>query len=299
MAHIGFVGLGHMGLPMAINLVRAGHIVTGFDQQPQAIAALVAAGGVGAATLLDAGRGQAVVITMLQTGQQVHAVCLGEAGLFSVMEKNTLFMDCSTIGVDAIREIHKQAAALSLQCLDAPVSGGVAGAVGASLTMMVGGSLEVFEQAKTWLSCMGTTLIYTGEAGTGQAAKLCNNMILGISMIAVSEAFLLGERLGLSPQKLHEVVSQSSGQCWSMSRHVPLPNILPHTPANYGYQPGFSTTMMLKDLMLSQAAAASVGLTTTLGATATGLYQNVKDSIGPLDFSAIITCLAAAEKNGI
>lgn len=296
MAHIGFVGLGHMGLPMAINLVRAGHVVTGFDQQPQAIAAFVAEGGLGASTLQETAQGQDVVITMLQTGQQVHAVCLGESGLFSLMKKNTLFMDCSTVGVEAIRTIHAEAALLSLQCLDAPVSGGVAGAVGAVLTIMVGGPAATFEQAKPFLSCLGTTLIHTGEAGSGQAAKLCNNMILGVSMIAVSEAFLLAERLGLSPQKLHEVVTQSSGQCWSMSRHVPLPGILPHVPANYGYQPGFSTTMMLKDLMLSQAAAASVGLKTVLGASATALYHDVKDSIGPLDFSAIVMCLAPEEK---
>jgi 3-hydroxyisobutyrate dehydrogenase len=297
MAHIGFVGLGHMGLPMAINLVRAGHVVTGFDQQPQAMDAFVVEGGIRARTLQEAAIGKTVVITMLQTGSQVHTVCFGEQGLFQSMAKDALFMNCSTIGVEAMRRLHQVAEASSIRCLDAPVSGGVAGAMAGTLTMMVGGLEATFEHAKPILSCLGSMLIYTGEAGSGQAAKLCNNMILGVSMIAVSEAFLLAERLGLSPQKLHEVVSQSSGQCWSISRHVPLPGILPHVPANQSYQPGFSTNMMLKDLLLSQEAAASVGLDTVLGALATKVYQGVNDEIGALDFSAIVTCLATAEKN--
>lgn len=295
MAHIGFVGLGHMGLPMATNLIRAGHVVTGFDMQASAMAAFVEAGGRAASTLKDAGAGQEVVITMLQTGAQVQAVCEGDAGLFQTMANDTLLIDCSTIGVEAARAIHQAANTHGLRCLDAPVSGGVAGATQAALTIMVGGLRSVFEQAQVILSIMGAKLIYTGEAGSGQAAKLCNNMILGVSMIAVSEAFLLAERLGLSPQTLHDVVSQSSGQCWSMSRHVPLPNILPDVPANESYQPGFSTLMMLKDLILSQEAARATGLHTPLGAAATALYQQAKDRIGSLDFSAIVTCLGNKE----
>ena len=290
MAHIGFVGLGHMGLPMAINLLRAGHVVTGFDLHAEAIAAFVTEGGVGARTLTEAAQAQDVVITMLQTGQQVHTVCLGESGLFSVMKQDALYMDCSTIGVDAFNVLYAEAALRALRCVDAPVSGGVAGAVAGTLTIMIGGETSTVEYAKSYLSCLGKTLIHTGEAGTGQAAKLCNNMILGVSMIAVSEAFLLAERLGLSAQKLHEVVTQSSGQCWSMSCHVPLPGILPYAPADVGYQPGFSANMMLKDLLLSQAAAASVGLDTSIAALATEVYQQAKEQIGSLDFSSILTC---------
>lgn len=291
MAEIGFVGLGHMGLPMAVNLVKKGHTVTGFDVQPEALEAFKAQGGLLATNLYDVAKDKSVVITMLQTGQQVHDVCLCQEGLFSVMQPGTLFIDCSTIGVDAIREIYKEAATRSLFCLDAPVSGGVGGAVGGTLTMMVGGALDVFEHAQPLFACLGTNIIYTGEAGSGQAAKLCNNMILGTTMIVVSEAFLLAERLGLSAQKLHEVVTKSSGQCWVMSNYVPVPNLLQHTPSNYQYQPGFSTTMMLKDLALGQDAAASVGLNMPLSATATKIYTRVKDKIGALDCSAIVTCI--------
>jgi len=296
MANIGFIGLGHMGLLMAVNLVKKGHTVTGFDVQSEAMESFKAQGGLLATNIAEIGKNQSVVITMLQTGQQVHSVCLGESGLFQVMQPGALFIDCSTIGTEAIQLIHQESLAHGLHCLDAPVSGGMLGASTGTLTLMIGGESHVLEQAKPILECLGTHLIHTGAAGSGQAAKLCNNMILGASMIAVSEAFLLAERLGLSPQKLYEVVTQSSGQCWAMSRHAPVPGVVPNSPANHQYQPGFSTMMMLKDLSLSKSAATAVGLKLPLTATATHMYAEVKDDIGALDFSAIVTCLPQFEE---
>lgn len=295
MADIGFIGLGHMGLPMAINLVKKGHHVTGFDLQTTAMESFQENGGRIATHIDEVALNKSLVITMLQTGEQVHSLCLGETGLFNKMSPGALFVDCSTIGVDAARQFHEAAQKKGLLSLDAPVSGGVSGATKGTLTLMVGGSLDTFEKAKPILSAIGAKLIYTGEAGSGQAAKLCNNMILGISMIAVSEAFLLGERLGLSHQKLFEVVTQSSGQCWVMSQNTPVPHVNPSSPASFNYQAGFSTLMMQKDLTLSQKAAQSVGINTILGATAAQMYTQVKEKIGNLDFSAIMTCLSELE----
>jgi 3-hydroxyisobutyrate dehydrogenase len=287
MTGIGFVGLGHMGLPMAINLVKAGYSVTGFDVQPKAVEALSAAGGLKANSLEKAVFNQDIVITMLQTGNQVRQVCLGKQGLFANLTPQSLYIDCSSIDVQTSREIHQYATVRQIQVLDAPVSGGVAGAAAATLTFMVGGKESAFSKAKPILAAMGKKLIHTGAAGSGQAAKICNNMILAISMIAISEAFILAEHLGLSPQKLAEVVNSSSGQCWAMSQYVPVPDLLPNVPANHDYQPGFSAAMMLKDLNLSQSTAANVE--TPMGAKATALYQRMNEKgMGHLDFSAII-----------
>lgn len=292
MAHIGFVGLGHMGLPMAIRLINAGHQVTGFDLQAEALEALTEAGGSKASSLQALSSDKDVIITMLQTGQQVKSVCLGSAGLFAVAPKNTLFIDCSSIDVQSAREIQSEAHSIDCLAVDAPVSGGVAGASQGSLTIMVGGSEQAFDAAKNILADMGKTIIHTGPAGSGQAAKICNNMILGISMIAISEAFILGEQLGLTPKKLFEVVNHSSGQCWAMSHYVPLPGLLEKVPANQDYQPGFTAAMMLKDLGLSQQSAKSVGLETLMGEQATKIYQQFNDAgMGGLDFSAIIKAL--------
>jgi 3-hydroxyisobutyrate dehydrogenase len=293
MARIAFVGLGHMGLPMAINLVKAGHQVTGFDLQAEAVKALADAGGFAANNLADAAKNQDVFITMLQTGEQVRQVCLGEMGLFANAAANNLYIDCSSIDVQTSRELHQQATQKQLSVVDAPVSGGVAGAAAATLTIMVGGDGKSFEQAKPLLSAMGKTIIHTGAAGSGQAAKICNNMILGISMIAISEAFVLAEHLGLSAENLFEVVSNSSGQCWAMTRYAPVPGILPNVPANNHYQPGFTAAMMLKDLRLSQNSAATVGVETPMGALATALYQQFNEAgQEQLDFSAIIKAIA-------
>ncbi len=293
MARIGFVGLGHMGLPMAINLVNAGHAVTGFDLQATAMDNFAAAGGSKAATLQDTARSQDVVITMLQTGQQVRDVCLGDQGLLGVAKKNALFIDCSSIDVQSSRHIHQEAQRLSLQAVDAPVSGGVAGAARATLTIMVGGTEHAFSLAKIILGAMGKKIIHAGVAGNGQAAKICNNMILGVSMIAISEAFTLAEHLGLTPQKLFEVVTNSSGQCWAMNNYVPVPGLLESVPANNNYQPGFTAAMMLKDLSLSQQTAGNIGVKTPMGEKAASIYKQFNDQgMGGLDFSAIIKAIA-------
>lgn len=297
MAKIGFVGLGHMGLPMAINLVKAGHHVTGYDLQQSALDRFAERGGLIAANLHEVGKEQDILITMLQTGQQVLHVCLGIDGLFSKANPGTLFIDCSTIDVKTSRDIHQLAKEHHLLSVDSPVSGGVAGAAAGTLTFMVGGENEAFSTARPILSAMGKKIIHTGDAGSGQAAKICNNMILGISMVAVSEAFTLAEQLGLSAEKLFEVVSNSSGQCWAMTQYVPVPGILENVPANNDYKPGFASAMMLKDLLLSQSTAQSVHVSTPLGAKTTELYQHFIDQgSGESDFSAIIKLIAKAEE---
>lgn len=293
MSNIGFVGLGHMGLPMAINLVNAGHQVTGFDLQEAALNAFVSAGGTRAHHLQSAAHGQDILITMLQTGKQVEKVCLGDQGLFAATDKHTLFIDCSTIDVATSRKIHDAAQTYHLFSVDAPVSGGVKGAAAATLTFMVGGTERAFDKAKPILDMMGKKVLHTGVAGTGQAAKICNNMILGVSMIAVSEAFTLAEQLGLTPQKLFDVVNNASGQCWVLDHYLPVPGILDDVPADHHYKAGFTTAMMLKDLCLSQQSALDAGVKTPMSEQATRLYQQFNDAgMGELDFSAIITTLA-------
>lgn len=294
MTRIGFIGLGHMGLPMASHLIQAGHVVTVFDLQKNPIDQLVALGAKAASTAQDVAISADMVITMLQTGQQVKQIALGETGIFSAMKKGALFMDCSTIDVVSSRELHQAAETNGLLSVDAPVSGGVAGAKAATLTFMVGGSEEAFQLASPILTLMGKKLIHAGGPGSGQAAKICNNMILGISMIAVSEAFVLAETLGLSDQKLFEVVTNASGQCWVMNSYVPVPGVLENVPANRNYEPGFTAAMMLKDLCLSQQVAKASGVNLPMAERATALYQQFNDTgHSNLDFSAII-----AQTNG-
>lgn len=294
MANIGFIGLGHMGLPMAINLVKAGHQVTGFDLNTSAMLMLEHQGGIQALTLSAASQNQDLFITMLQTGAQVEQVCQGNKGLFAAAKPSAIFIDCSSIDVDTSRALQAEANRCHLLSLDAPVSGGVKGAASGSLTIMVGGDETTFIQAKPILELLGKTIIHTGKTGTGQAAKICNNMMLGIAMIATSEAFTLADHLGLTPQKLFEVVTHSSGQCWAMSQYVPVPGILDSVPANRDYQAGFTAAMMLKDLRLSQASARTSGIKTPLGEQATQLYQQFYDTgSSELDFSAIIKLIQA------
>jgi 3-hydroxyisobutyrate dehydrogenase len=290
--NIGFIGLGHMGLPMAINLIKAGHEVTGFDLQRDALATLTANQGVAAKSLQAAACSQDVILTMLQTGEQVQRVCFGEAGLFANARPGTLYIDCSSIDVAQSRAIHTKALEHELIAIDAPVSGGVVGATAATLTFMVGGTEKAYQACTPVLNCMGKTIIHAGDAGSGQAAKICNNMILGISMIAVSEAFVLATSLGLTAKKLFEVVTHSSGQCWVMDRYVPVPGVLENVPANRDYQAGFTAAMMLKDLYLSQNAANTLAIETPIASRATQLYQQLKDEgMSDLDFSAIIKLL--------
>src|SRR5882757_11131018 len=273
MSRIGFIGLGNMGLPMAQNLIKAGHQVEGVDMSSVQTDKLRAAGGSVAEThKIAAARGD-VVITMLPAGQHVREVYLGAGGIIENANEGTLLIDCSTIDVESARVVAAAAEAKDLLMLDAPVSGGVGGATGGTLTFMVGGSERAFERALSILQAMGKTIVHAGGAGNGQAAKICNNMILGISMIAVSEAFVLAEKLGLDKQKLFDISSKSSGQCWSMTNYCPVPGPVPTSPANRDYQPGFTGAMMLKDLALAQDAANSAGLATPLGAQAAALYR--------------------------
>jgi len=289
MSRIGFIGLGNMGLPMAQNLLKAGHQVEGVDINPDAVAKLKAAGG----TTIDmAGVAAAradVVITMLPAGSHVRDVYLSPGGIVESANPGTLLIDCSTIDVTSAREVAKAAEGRGLMMLDAPVSGGVGGATAGTLTFMVGGPAQAFARAEHILQQMGKTIVHAGGAGNGQAAKICNNMILGISMIAVSEAFVLAEQLGLEHQKLFDIASKSSGQCWAMTSYCPVPGPVPTSPANRDYAAGFTAAMMLKDLKLSQDAAKAAGAVTEMGANAANIYSRYVDSgEGSRDFSGII-----------
>jgi 3-hydroxyisobutyrate dehydrogenase len=289
MARIGFIGLGNMGGPMAANLVKAGHSVAAFDLSAERVAAAVSAGAEAAPDARAALSGSEIVITMLPSGREAEAVYFGPAGLVAQAGAGTLLVDCSTIDVATARRLNGEAAGRGLVLLDAPVSGGVAGAAAASLTFMVGGPAEGFARAEPILKAMGKAVIHAGDAGAGQAAKICNNMILGVSMIAVCEAFVLAERLGLAAEKLFEISSKSSGQCWSLTSYCPAPGPVPSAPSNRGYRPGFTAAMMLKDLRLAQEAAIAGGAATPLGAEAAALYALfVGAGNAQTDFSGII-----------
>ena len=289
MADIAFIGLGNMGLPMALNLVRAGHGVTGFDLSPAAREAAAAAGLALAQSALDGVRRAQVVVTMLPAGKHVRAVWEEIAG---AVPEGALLIDSSTIDVESARAVHELAGAQGLLALDAPVSGGTGGAVAGTLTFMCGGTVEAFAAGKPVLEAMGKRIVHCGGAGAGQAAKVCNNMILGATMVATCEAFVLAEKLGLDHQALFDVVSTSSGQSWSTTSYCPVPGPVPASPANNGYKPGFAAALMLKDLLLSQEAAASAGAVTPMGAAAAGLYQRfVAEGSGEVDFSGIIEFL--------
>lgn len=290
MARIGFVGLGNMGLPMARNLVRAGHEVAGYDLSAAAMDAAAEAGISRAQSAADAARGAAFVITMLPAGTHVRDAWLGAGGMAEAASPDAVLLDCSTIDVTTAREV-----ASGRNMLDAPVSGGTMGAENGTLTFMVGGDAEAFARAKPLLEAMGRTVVHCGASGAGQAAKLCNNMLLAISMIGTCEAFTLAEKLGLSHEALFEVASKSSGQCWSLTTYCPVPGPVPGSPANRGYAPGFATALMLKDLGLSQQAAGAVGAATPLGAAALTLYERFAADGGALrDFSGIIEMLREA-----
>jgi 3-hydroxyisobutyrate dehydrogenase len=289
MTQIGFVGLGRMGFPMAHNLIKAGHAVIGFDVDSGAAERLSTISGRFATAIDVACGGAEVVITMLPSGKEVREVYLGSGGVLASAPDGALLIDCSTIDVETARAVSAAAAKRGLAMLDAPVSGGVGGAKAATLTFMVGGSKHAFERGKPVLERMGKRVVHCGEAGNGQAAKICNNMILGISMIAVSEAFVLGEKLGLSHQALFDVASASSGQCWSLTTYCPVPGPVPASPANNDYKPGFAAALMLKDLKLAREAAQSVHADTALGTQATEIYERfAQEGHSGADFSAII-----------
>jgi 3-hydroxyisobutyrate dehydrogenase len=295
MARIGFIGLGNMGLPMAQNLLKAGHQVEGVDVTAAATDRLKTAGGAVAETAKIAAARADVVITMLPAGQHVREVYLGPGGIIENANAGTLLIDSSTIDVESARVVAAAAEAKGLMMLDAPVSGGVGGATAGTLTFMVGGAERAFERALSILQVMGKTIVHAGGAGNGQAAKICNNMILGVSMIAVSEAFVLAEKLGLDKQKLFDIASKSSGQCWSMTNYCPVPGPVPASPANRDYQAGFTAAMMLKDLRLAQEAAKAAGASTPMGAEAAALYGRYADSgEAAKDFSGIVQFLRKA-----
>ncbi|OGT45415.1 MAG: 3-hydroxyisobutyrate dehydrogenase [Gammaproteobacteria bacterium RIFCSPHIGHO2_12_FULL_41_20] len=296
MTAIGFIGLGHMGHPMARNLLKAGHSVKVYDVVPQAAQSLVTEGAKPCAQIAEVATGSEVLITMVQTGQQVRDVCLAPDGLFAHAKPGVLYMDCSSIDITVARALHDEAKSRDIAMIDAPVSGGVAGAAAATLTFMVGGEETHFIRAKSILAAMGKKIVHAGPAGTGQAAKICNNLILGISMIGVCEGFALGKKLGLDPKRFFEISSSASGQCWSMTSYCPAPGVLDNVPSSHDYQPGFMAKMMLKDLYLAQQAAQSVSAALPLGAEAAALYAlYVAQGHGEVDFSGIMRMIEGVD----
>lgn len=292
MTRVAVLGLGHMGLPMARNLVAAGHEVVGFDVVPAAVDAARAGGLVIAEAGTDAAASADVVITMFPSGR--HVIDAYRDGLLAAATVGTLFVDCSTIAVDEAREAHALAAAAGHRSLDAPVSGGVVGAENATLAFMVGGSDQDFEAARPLLEAMGRRIVHCGGPGLGQAAKVCNNMILAVSQIAVAEAFVLGERLGLSHQALFDVASNASGQCWALTTNCPVPGPVPTSPANRDYQPGFAGALMNKDLGLAEQAIDLTGVDARMGLLAREIYREFAQGPGAgQDFSGIITTIRA------
>jgi 3-hydroxyisobutyrate dehydrogenase len=302
MATIGFVGLGNMGGPMAANLVKAGHRVTGYDLNAAALAALRAAGGQVAGSAAEAAAGAEVIITMLPAGEHVRDVWLHQGGLIeaATAQGGPLLIDCSTIDVAAARTVAEAAQAAGLEMLDAPVSGGTVGAAAGTLTFMVGGTEAGFARAEPILRGMGRTIVRAGDPGAGQAAKICNNMMLAITMIGVSEGFLLGEKLGLDRAKLWAITSTATARSWALTDYCPAPGPVPGAPSNRDYAPGFMAALMLKDVKLSQAAAEATGAPTPLGAQAQALYQRLVDAgEGAQDFSAIFRWLAGQARASV
>ncbi len=292
MAKIGFIGLGNMGIPMVRNLLEAGHEVKAFDLVAEAVAAVVSDGALGAESIADAAKGADAVISMVPEGRHVEAVYSGSDGVIANADDGTLLIDSSTIDVSTARKVAGAAAEAGFDMVDAPVSGGVGGAVAGTLTFMVGGSERAFERALPLLEVMGGKIVHAGGPGNGEAAKICNNMLLAISMIGTSEAFALGRKLGLDDQTLFDISSTSSGQCWSMTSYCPVPGPVPASPANNGYKAGFAADMMLKDLRLARQAALETDQQTPLGELSEELYARLSDEgHGGLDFSGIFKML--------
>lgn len=294
MAKIGFIGLGNMGGPMAANLLKAGHAVTGYDLNPAALDALAKAGGVVAPSTADAVKGADVVISMLPAGEHVREVFLNQGGVIDIVKQvRPLLIDCSTIDVDSARAVTAEAEAAGLMMLDAPVSGGTAGAQNGTLTFMVGGSDDAFARGKPVLEAMGKNIFHAGAAGAGQAVKICNNMMLAINMVGVSEGFILAQKLGLDWDKLHQVCSTATANSWALSTYCPAPGPAPAAPSNRDYAAGFAAALMVKDVKLSQAAADATGAPTPLAAKALSFYQQVVDGgDGGKDFSVVFRWLA-------
>jgi 3-hydroxyisobutyrate dehydrogenase len=291
---IAFIGLGNMGGPMASNLSRAGHQVVGFDLARETREAAAKDGVAIAASARDSVQNADVVITMLPSGDPVIKVW---NEVLQGAKEGALFIDCSTIDVADARVAHGLATQKGMESLDAPVSGGVAAATAGILTFMVGGTETAFARGKPVLERMGKRVVHCGDSGSGQAAKICNNMILGVSMVAVSEAFVLAEKLGLSHQALFDVVSVSSGQCWALTSYCPVPGPVPASPANHDYRPGFSAALMLKDLSLARDAASNAGVEAVLGKQAVQIYQSfAQTGRASDDFSAVVNFIRAQSR---
>ncbi len=295
MSKIGFIGLGNMGGPMVANLIAAGHAVSAFDISADAVARATDAGASAASSGADAASGAEIVITMLPAGQHVHSVYLEDDKVMEVVAAGSLLIDCSTIDVTTAIDMIAEADKRGLEMIDAPVSGGVGGAQAGTLTFMCGGTESAFGRAQPILDAMGKNIFHAGDAGAGQAAKVCNNLMLAIQMISVSEGFALADKLNLDKQKLFDIASTATSQCWSMTSYCPVPGPVPTSPANRDYEAGFTVAMMLKDLKLAQEAAQTVDANTPLGAQATEIYDAFSAAgHGGLDFSAIFKHIADA-----
>ena len=290
MSKIGFIGLGNMGGPMVKNLVEAGHSVAIYDIDDEATTRAVSYGGIAKSDAVGTIQNAETVITMLPAGEHVRSVYLENDNLIEHVNKHCLLIDCSTIDVSTAREVIALAKERDIEMIDAPVSGGVGGAEAATLTFMCGGTDSAFNKAQPLLQVMGKNIFHAGSAGSGQAAKVCNNLMLGIEMVAVSEGFVLADKLGLDKQKLWDIASTATSQCWAMTNYCPVPGPVPSSPANRDYKAGFTIAMMLKDLKLSQEAAKTNGAFTPLASLATDLYESfaTNDKNEDLDFSSII-----------
>ena len=287
---IAFIGLGNMGGGMAANLVKKGYAVRAFDLSEAALSKAEAAGATRAASAAEAASAADAVVTMLPAGKHVEAVYNDE--VFGAAKPGALFLDCSTIDVTTARRVIAAAVEKGFEMVDAPVSGGIAAANGGTLTFMVGGEDAAFAKAEPILAAMGKAVIHAGGAGNGQAAKICNNMLLGATMVATCEAFAMAEKIGLDPQTFFDISSVSSGQSWSMTSYCPLPGVGPQTPADNGYEGGFAVGLMLKDLKLATEAAASVNASVPMGHAAEALYQLLANKgEGHKDFSSMINLL--------
>lgn len=297
MSRIAFIGLGNMGLPMALNLLKAGHQVTGFDLVAASLEQLAAAGGVAATSAQQAAQGAEVVVSMLPASSHVEGLYLGSDGLLQHLAAGTLVLECSTIAPDSARKVHAAASERGIELLDAPVSGGTAGAAAGTLTFMVGGDAKHLERAKPFLEQMGKNIFHAGPDGAGQVAKVCNNQLLAVHMLGTAEALALGVANGLDAGVLSEIMRQSSGGNWSLEKYNPWPGVMEGVPASRGYSGGFMAQLMSKDLGLAQQAAQSVNASTPMGSLALALYrQLLLQGKGQLDFS-VVQQLFSADKS--
>jgi len=296
MKPIAFIGLGNMGLPMVANLIKAGHRVHAADVRSEAVEAAVAQGAVAARSAADATRQAEVVVTMVPNSPEVEVAYLAAGGVLEGARRGQIAIDMSTIDPATTRKVGARLDAAGIRMLDAPVSGGVPGAVAGTLTIMVGGDPAVFAEARPILGLMGKNVVHVGPLGSGEVAKICNNLLAGVSMVAAAEAFTIGIRAGVDPKILHEVIRTSSGNCWALEHNCPVPGLVPKSASNRDFAPGFMTDLMAKDLSLARAAARDLGVPCFTGALAHDLYMLAsRHGLGRRDFSSVIQLLAASE----